>query len=252
MGYLDNNGVAYLYSKIKEYIAVQKPYSIAVGNGEPYSVWKGTYAEYCAITPDESTIYIITTPPYDAEIEYLQSTGTQWIDTNIVLTKNYAITIDCAVISGSSFPTVLGASEIDLWSVPIAFNNSGGPYTQVGGARSFATLYSTNKFGSKIVSYTCSGNGSEQYISDREKSVYNSISGDLSTLSMYMFARHRYDGVGNYATAKIGKVSITIGGILRRDYIPVRVGNVGYMYDKVSGKLFGNAGTGSFVLGPDK
>lgn len=193
------------------------------------------------------------TSPYDAEVEYLQSDGNQYIDTNIVLTKNYAITIDCAVISGTSFPTVLGAmSENNQFSIPLALNNSGNPYTQVGGARSFATLYSTNKFGSTIVSYTCSGNGSRQYISDREKSVYDSISGNLSTLSMYMFARHRYDtSVGNYATAKIGKVSITIGGILRRDYIPVRVGNVGYMYDKVSKQLFGNDGTGDFILGND-
>jgi hypothetical protein len=36
------------------------------------------------------------------------------------------------------------------------------------------------------------------------------------------------------------------------DLVPVRIGNVGYMYDKVSGKLFGNAGTGNFILGPDK
>lgn len=35
------------------------------------------------------------------------------------------------------------------------------------------------------------------------------------------------------------------------DAIPVRIGSVGYMYDKVSGQLFGNAGTGSFTLGPD-
>jgi hypothetical protein len=39
--------------------------------------------------------------------------------------------------------------------------------------------------------------------------------------------------------------------VLVRDYIPVRVGDVGYMYDKVSGQLFGNAGTGEFVLGSD-
>ena len=38
---------------------------------------------------------------------------------------------------------------------------------------------------------------------------------------------------------------------LVRDYIPVRKGTVGYLYDRVSGKLFGNAGTGDFVLGPD-
>ena len=36
-----------------------------------------------------------------------------------------------------------------------------------------------------------------------------------------------------------------------RDMIPVRKGNIGYMYDKVSGQLFGNSGTGSFTLGPD-
>jgi hypothetical protein len=69
---------------------------------------------------------------------------------------------------------------------------------------------------------------------------------------MFLFARHRTDTVaGNYAKAKIGAVSITVGGSLVRDYIPVRVGTTGYMYDRVSGNLFGNSGTGSFVLGND-
>ena len=36
------------------------------------------------------------------------------------------------------------------------------------------------------------------------------------------------------------------------DLIPVRVGDVGYMYDRVSGQLFGNQGTGDFIIGPDK
>lgn len=33
--------------------------------------------------------------------------------------------------------------------------------------------------------------------------------------------------------------------------LPYDVGTVGYMYDRVSGQLFGNAGTGDFILGPD-
>lgn len=36
------------------------------------------------------------------------------------------------------------------------------------------------------------------------------------------------------------------------DIIPVRKGDVGYMFDRISGKLFGNQGTGAFVLGADK
>ena len=50
---------------------------------------------------------------------------------------------------------------------------------------------------------------------------------------------------------KTGSVQITKGDSLVRDYIPVRKGTVGYLYDRVTRKLFGNAGTGDFVLGPD-
>lgn len=40
-------------------------------------------------------------------------------------------------------------------------------------------------------------------------------------------------------------------GVPVLDLIPVRIENEGFMYDRVSGKLFGNAGTGRFILGPD-
>lgn len=36
------------------------------------------------------------------------------------------------------------------------------------------------------------------------------------------------------------------------DLQPVRVGQTGYMYDKVGGGLYGNAGSGNLVIGPDK
>jgi hypothetical protein len=44
----------------------------------------------------------------------------------------------------------------------------------------------------------------------------------------------------------------TRSGALLRDMIPVRKDGVGYMFDRVSGQLFGNSGSGAFVLGPDK
>ena len=47
---------------------------------------------------------------------------------------------------------------------------------------------------------------------------------------------------------------VRISGVC--DFIPVRVGSganaVGYLYDRVSGELFGNMGSGAFVIGPDK
>ena len=50
---------------------------------------------------------------------------------------------------------------------------------------------------------------------------------------------------------KVYSFKISKSGEALRDFVPVRVGDVGYMYDKVSKQLFGGIGTGQFILGPD-
>jgi hypothetical protein len=55
-----------------------------------------------------------------------------------------------------------------------------------------------------------------------------------------------------YVNEKIYRFKMEVNKTLVRDFIPVRVGQVGYMYDKISGQLFSNAGTGNFILGADK
>ena len=62
-----------------------------------------------------------------------------------------------------------------------------------------------------------------------------------------LFALHRSASQYTYC----GKYRLFGAKIDTLDFIPVRKGTVGYLYDRVSGKLFGNAGTGDFVLGPD-
>lgn len=37
--------------------------------------------------------------PYDAEVEYLESTGTQWIDTGVTASNHAGIEIDCSNVS---------------------------------------------------------------------------------------------------------------------------------------------------------
>lgn len=56
--------------------------------------------------------------------------------------------------------------------------------------------------------------------------------------------------VGEKSTGRLFGVKIHDNSI-SADLIPVRVGTTGYMYDKISGQLLGNAGTGEFILGPD-
>jgi hypothetical protein len=60
-------------------------------------------------------------------------------------------------------------------------------------------------------------------------------------------------GVSNgFDTKRIYWAKYWEAGVLMRDFIPVRKGSTGYMYDRVSGHLFGNeASTGDFILGND-
>ena len=75
----------------------------------------------------------------------------------------------------------------------------------------------------------------------------------VSPIDIFGFSNYT-DGIPKNNTCGRGRChyfKIYDGNILLFDAIPVRVGDVGYMYDKVSGQLFGNAGTGEFVLGAD-
>ena len=55
----------------------------------------------------------------------------------------------------------------------------------------------------------------------------------------------------NCFTGKIRRIEWSRNGTPIRSYVPLCIGSVGYLFDRVSGQLFGNAGTGDFVLGPD-
>jgi hypothetical protein len=66
------------------------------------------------------------------------------------------------------------------------------------------------------------------------------ITGGLTDgFSVALFARHNASGF-NPSKYKIYSSKIYEGDVLVQDLIPVRKGNVGYMYDKVSGKMFKN------------
>ena len=59
-----------------------------------------------------------------------------------------------------------------------------------------------------------------------------------------------YQNTSRYPIA-FHKVKITAGTTVLYNLVSVRKDGVGYMYDTISGELFGNDGTGSFTLGSD-
>lgn len=186
--------------------------------------------------------------PYDAEVEYLESTGTQYIDTGVVMANRIIEAVYRIAISDitTTTPQLIIGSYFDTSSLPkFQFYYQGNGWRDVDTTHSRTTLSSGAGVGGSITVGT-------QY-ELMSKTVYRQ---NISTSPIFFFARNNQRGAQLFCHGlRAYYLKIIADGTLVRDFIPVRVGSganaVGYMYDRVSGELFGNAGTGAFVIGPD-
>ena len=203
--------------------------------------------------------------PYDAEVEYLSSTylGGQRIDTGIV---NYGFTT-IRVVEKLSFPNnsrkVLIGNYISDKKGVISIELSGNKLRFYTGnkAGTLSDVTDTNVLPINTVIqsdiFADCANGTFSFSVEYNDVIFNGnapFSTDNpceGTLNMCLFRDWRAQNIVSNVIS-LYQCSILCDGVLVRDFIPVRVGQVGYMYDKVSGQLFGNAGTGVFIVGPDK
>lgn len=82
-------------------------------------------------------------------------------------------------------------------------------------------------------------------------SVTSVSEGDSISLSIYLFSRHTASGTSNSAQCRIDYIKFYEDNNLISHMIAVKKDNVGYMYDTVRKKLYGNVGTESFTLGSE-
>lgn len=186
---------------------------------------------------------------YDAEIEYLQSTGTQYILTNIPNRSAFSMSIKFMLTSDASYEGIFGS----VGALPrpgFRLFRDGATKLIVQTGKSIYVKNTTASIKNVVITFTATANNGTLSISSNYGTSTTS-SCDFSENNKWALFTSL---VGGSASGKItGRIySFTYSSSEQNvDLIPVRVGNVGYMYDKVSGKLFGNSGTGSFVLGSD-
>lgn len=185
--------------------------------------------------------------PYDAEVEYLESAGNCIISTDFIPTGD-DIRIRTKVL-------YKGYTDNTAWAAwfKASTNEESNAYRIIRDNTSTnkVFLYNGSKANGGAVGYNIALNNIYNIDFNRNKYTINTSSGNLSTLKgtensgyLYLFSP-KFKGAFFY-------FQLWKDDVLMLDLIPVRKGNVGYMYDKVSGQLFGNAGTGQFILGPDK
>lgn len=186
------------------------------------------------------------------EVEYIESTGTQYIDTGVSAPEGCRVQCKVAYTSLSSTLAVVFGSH-----------DAAPPYYRNFLAATSSTwelgAYGTSDFGSPITNTVyeidvntksgeigCSVNGNTYTIN---QSI--APSAQRSALSVYLFALHYADGLFS-AKMKAWWYKIYVGGTLVRDFVPCKnpSGAVG-LYDTVNGTFYGNSGTGVFTAGPE-
>lgn len=189
-------------------------------------------------------------------IEYLESTGTQYIDTGIVSQNNLIYDFKLIETAANNQRRFFGFKENSAWlgaGVNDANWGSSFFYVDFAGQENRITSLNyqsaRNNNGVYHFDYT-DGNASFTHNGNK---LWTSTSIETYTgnKTVYLFSmNYASQTQSNYGIGRIYYFRITKNNNILLDLIPVRVGTVGYMYDKVTGRLFGNSGTGSFVLGP--
>lgn len=185
--------------------------------------------------------------PYDAEIEYLESSGTQYITIPGYIPTDYDNTFETKI-------TFLGHTTNSQWRhwFSAYTNESSNTYRIVRNSNSdsFVLVYNGSIAGGGGTSIAVSIGTTYDiklyptYVLFNNTHITLSTSrGNQNTGNLRLFSTETKLRFYNFKYTK--------GDSIILDMIPVRVGQVGYMYDKVSGQLFGNSGTGNFILGND-
>ena len=180
--------------------------------------------------------------PYDAQVEYLQSNGSQWLDTGVYADNTTKTEIGFQLTSLTASRGIFGTytspksyyiytSASKTWQVGF------GDYTNLTAATLDYHEFVFDSFKVYIDGVLANTYSSQTFTNTQTQAVFNMKRSNGTV----------YTGI----PMKLYYLRIYKNGSLVRNMIPVRVENVGYMYDKVSGNLFGNSGSGSFTYGND-
>ena len=173
------------------------------------------------------------------QVEYLESSGTQYIDTGLVATNNtkISITFERQGIDGC------------LIATDTAWCNTG-----------FGIWSHAGEYGNTcITSISLSDNIKHTVVNDKGKfyidgSLYTTLTANTfsTAQNLYLFALNRAGSIIENYTGKFYSCQIYDNDVIVRDFVPAidGYGKV-CLYDKVTQAFFYNGGSGTFTCGAD-
>ena len=204
--------------------------------------------------------------PYDAEVEWLEEGPPgSYIQTDIPTTKDTSCAVSLEVVNATKMDGGSVCCAIYGLGLSWDFYSYGLFYlTQAGQSqRGKLNFHGQNNVLSNVIqtddpvrfNVSVSANGS-----DKVRVSCGSFSSSASIKNIKDSGRFvlLWNLANNsLAKSRLTKVVFSVDNAILGSFIPVRFTNEdgvseGAMYDKVSGQLYRNAGTGAFIIGPDK
>ena len=198
------------------------------------------------------------TPPGVQQVEYIESTGSEWIDTGWIGSFDDVYDISFRNLKAPSQWFMLGAYAPTI--------NNRYTVVQSGGSNTF-TFYFNDHGNSKgvvaqqNVDYRVVASiayGAQSVRVSADGGDFETV-GELSveetpantTAPLYLFCRNCANtSVDNVAMARLYSCTITHNGTVVRDFVPCVKGSEAGVYDRASGRFHGNiSGSGAFVAG---
>lgn len=178
------------------------------------------------------------------ELDYIESSGTQYIDTGVSSfnTQRTRVILDVDWLSGLGCYFGCSSSGLRWFVEALQPTKIYSGYLDEGKSADIATV---------IGRYTVDKNGVSTNVNGVK--IQHASAGSSTSISICLLACGGSSGVSNIAdAARIYSCKIYSNSVLIRQFVPCKnsSGEVG-LYDEVNDVFYGNAGTGVFIAGPE-
>ena len=173
------------------------------------------------------------------ELQYLESSGTQWIDTGVKPDQTYALKIKFQTEQSSSGGIAVSdanwqSNGFGIWCNAAAFGNG--------------TMQTTEWHGTTPIEIELSQQG--LFVNGNLTWTPDTATFTVPA-NMTLFSLNRNGSIAEKLTGKIYFAQLFKAGKPVRNFIPcTNPSGIPGLYDLVDGKFYGNSGTGVFLAGP--
>ncbi|MBO7508972.1 MAG: hypothetical protein J6T57_01705 [Alphaproteobacteria bacterium] len=192
-------------------------------------------------------------PAAYTQLEYLESTGTQYIDTGIPATQNTGVSVKYAFTALTRQTYIFGSYSPHYY---LGINSAGanmiGSYGPSGGNTVGGIPISDVVIGQPYVyNLNYNNSGVSEFVDIQTRQLPQITFSAAANNPIKLFCGDTNTRISH---SRIYYMKITNGSSLVRNFIPARRNSDGVlgMYDTISRTFFTNDGTGNFIAGPDK